>query len=153
YWGITQLYPQDKKYEILRPDNSFYLPLKFEMPAGCKEGTDTIKVFATIGDTDFRWLELPRLDNPPKPRSVARGRRVDPLEALMMELTEDEPPKDRTRASLAFSVAKWTAVQLDVRARRRPQSIKHVRDLSASLLQSAFEEVAAEQSARRRAAA
>jgi hypothetical protein len=155
-WGITQLYPQDKDSEILDPNTWFDLPVKFEMPAGYKEATDTIKVFGAIGGASFRWLELPRLDNPLRPPAtrssgLKRGSK-NSLEELMADLAEDEPPENRTRASLAFSVAKWTAVQLDVRIRRRPQAIKHVRNLSVSLLQSAFEEVAAEQIAQRRAA-
>jgi predicted phosphodiesterase len=156
-WGITQLYPPDKDSEILNPNDSFELPLKFEMPEGYKEATDTIKVFVTVSNTSFRWLELPRLDNPPQTPATRGGELKrgsgNPLEELMADLAEDTPPENRTRATLAFSVAKWTTVQLDVSARRRPKGLKHVRDLKTSLLQSAFEEVAAEQIAQERAAA
>jgi predicted phosphodiesterase len=155
-WGITQLYPPDKDSEILDPKASFDLPVKFEMPGGYRDGVDTMKVFATVESTNFRWLELPRLDNPPQPRATRSGDLQrgsgNPLQELMADFAADTPPENRTRASLAFSVAKWATVQVDVRARRRPRGLKHVRDLKTSLLQAAFEEVAAEQIARKRAA-
>lgn len=155
-WGITQLYPPDKDSEILDPNDSVELPVKFDLPADYKEGTDTIKVFATEGNTNFRWLELPALDKPLQGRSAqsrTRGGPSNPLEDLLAGFANEAPPEKKTRAALAFSVSasKWATAQLDIQAKRRPTTIKHVRDVSTSLLQAAFEQVAVEQSGGKRA--
>ena len=46
------------------PGKSEDIQLKVSLPQGYKEGRDVIKVFATVGPTNFRWLELPVLDQP-----------------------------------------------------------------------------------------
>jgi hypothetical protein len=150
-WGISQLYPPDKDFEVLDPKIPLEIDVKFTLPDGYKEGTDTIKVFATLSNTRFLWLELPKLDQPPMTRGTPK-RGLNPLEKLMADFAADAPPENRTRAELVLSAAKWTAVQLDVRVRRRPQTLKHVRDIRTSLLQAAFEEVAAEEVAQKKAA-
>jgi hypothetical protein len=149
-WGIVKLYPPDADSELLSSKGQpLELGLQFKLPESYKEGLDTIKMFATIGNTNFGQLELPQLDQPPAPRSgQTRSATPNPLEQLMADFAADAPPENRTRAVLAsVSVAQWTTAQIDVKVRHRPQSIKHVRDVSTSLLQSAFEEVAAERGA------
>ncbi|HZF09109.1 MAG TPA: caspase family protein [Thermoanaerobaculia bacterium] len=66
-WGITQIYPGDSEDSLitLDPEESFDLPLKAQLPQGIDEGTDMLKVFATLAAADFRFLELPPLDRPP----------------------------------------------------------------------------------------
>ena len=65
-WGITQAYPRssDSYFMPIDPGKSEDIPLKVSLPQGYKEGRDVIKVFATVGPTNFRWLELPVLDQP-----------------------------------------------------------------------------------------
>jgi hypothetical protein len=50
------------------------IPLRASLPKGYRPGRDGLKVFATVGTTNFRWLELPALDQPPardlKPAAV-----------------------------------------------------------------------------------
>ncbi|MEP6922348.1 MAG: metallophosphoesterase [bacterium] len=145
-WGVTQVYPTDADSEILDPQRTLELPLQnVNLPEGYKEGRDTIKVFATVESTSFRWLELPKLDQPPQ-RGVNNTRApVDPLEKLMAAFNAAAPPQNVRSFNLGTaSVAKWTAVQLDFKVQRPSASLKHVRDQSTSLLQAAFDEVAAE---------
>lgn len=141
-WGVSKLFPRDTAFELLDPKTERRLPgLIFELPDGYKEGLDTIKVFATVGNTSFDWLTLPALDKP-----QTRGNTRSPLgglEELMAEFTSDAPPESRTRARFDDAeVSTWTTAQTDIHIRRRPRAIKHVRELSVSLLQAAFEEVA-----------
>jgi Caspase domain len=67
-WGITQLYPRTEDSTFLSFDfgEQHFLPLRAKLPDGYIKGTDIIKVFATVGATQFRWLELPALDEPPQ---------------------------------------------------------------------------------------
>jgi predicted phosphodiesterase len=144
-WGISKLYPPDADSELLDPNKSLEIPLEFELPPSYKEGRETIKVFATVGNTSFDWLQLPALDQPP-PETRATRSAGNPLERLMAEFASDTPPENLRRASLvSVALAKWTTAQADVLVRRRPPVIKHVRDASASLLQAAFEQVAEEE--------
>jgi predicted phosphodiesterase len=155
-WGITKLFPPDADSMLLDPKGEpIEMTLNFELPKGYKEGIDTIKVFATIDNTSFNWLELPALDKPIVTKAAGAKRAgLNALEQLMADFAAEKPPENQKRASLAsVSVAQWTTVQLDVNIRRRPPSLKHTRDVSMSLLQAAFEEVGAEQQSANRAEA
>lgn len=151
-WSVVKLYPPDADSELLDPKSSVEIPLEFSLPPSYKEGRETIKVFATIGNTSFDWLQLPALDQPP-PESRASRSAGNPLEKLMADFAADAPPSSLSRASLvSVALAKWTTAQADVTIRRRPPTIKHVRDVSTSLLQAAFEQVAEEEKQKTRGA-
>jgi predicted phosphodiesterase len=141
-WGVAKLYPPDADSELLDSKGTLEVPLEFELPPSYKEGRETIKVFATVGNTSFDWLQLPALDQPP-PATKASRSAGNPLEKLMADFAADAPPANLNRASLvSVALAKWTTAQADVLVRRRPPTIKHVRDVSTSLLQAAFEQIA-----------
>ncbi|MEM7351625.1 MAG: caspase family protein, partial [Acidobacteriota bacterium] len=61
--SVAQIFPQtrDGTSSTLDPDNEILLPLRADLPADLDAGIDTLKVFATLDATDFRWLELPPL--------------------------------------------------------------------------------------------
>jgi predicted phosphodiesterase len=140
-WSISKLFPPDADSVLLDPRSTTEVPLEFELPSGYKESLETIKVFATVGNTSFDWLQLPALDNPLQVMGAKRSP-GNALETLMAEFSADAPPQNKTRARLStVALAKWTTAQADVLVRRRPPAITHVRDASTSLLQSAFEEV------------
>jgi hypothetical protein len=119
-WGIRQVYPETADSEILDPGGSIELPMNdVSLPQGYTEGVDTVKVFATIEATSFRWLELPVLDAPIM-RSAAQTRApVSPLEKLMAEFAADGPsPKLRAFNLVAPAAATWTTAQLDFGVRQ-----------------------------------
>ena len=74
-WGITQIYPgvDEGNLAPLDAGGSFILPLKAQLPPGIDQGTDVLKVFATSGAADFRWLELPPLQKAPARVEVQRS--------------------------------------------------------------------------------
>jgi len=149
-WSVTKIFPPDKDSELVDPGGSVEVPLVFELPSAYKESLETIKVFATAGSTSFDWLQLPALDKPLESRGAKRSS-GSALENLIAEFSADAPPTNATRARLGnVAVAKWTTAQADVLVRRRPPAIKHVRDASTSLLQSAFEEASAARGSRTR---
>lgn len=144
-WGIAKLYPPDADSELLDARAELSIPLQFELPEGYKEGHETIKVFATVGNTSFDWLQLPALDKPSQPRSASRSAGT-PLERLLAEFAAGAPSQNLQRASLlSVALIQWATAQTEVVVRRRVMAPPHVRDISTSLLQAAFEEVAEEQ--------
>ena len=63
-WGVSQIYPSGTgAYSIpIDPGHEELFPLQVDLPSDYKEGKDVIKVFAALDKTNFRWLELPSLD-------------------------------------------------------------------------------------------
>jgi hypothetical protein len=119
-WGIKQVYPADADSEVLDPGGSIELPMNdVSLPDGYTEGIDTVKVFATIEPTGFRWLELPALDEP-LARGVSQSRAPNsPLEKLMAEFAADAPSQKLRAFNLVAPVAAtWAVAQLDFRVRR-----------------------------------
>ena len=91
-WGIKQVYPSGiELFEPLDPGQEIIIPLQANLPAEYKKGKDTLKVFATIGTTNFRWLELPPLDKPQERSVTTRGGPTNPLEELFAAITEEAP--------------------------------------------------------------
>lgn len=145
-WGITKLYPPDADSELLDARGELPIQLEFELPEGYPEGRETLKVFATVGNTSFDWLQLPALDKPAVKTRAATRAAGNALEKLMADFAADEPPANVKRASLlSVALIQWATAQTEVVVRRRVTAPPHVRDASISLLQAAFEEVAGEQ--------
>ena len=119
-WSIQQMYPSDPASDSIPLDGESAtqpLPLRVSVPAGYTAITDILKVFATRGPTSFRWLELPALDKPIQPKSQTRGAAQNPLEELLMAVTEKNLTMRNTSAA-AYASHGWAAVQVEVQARR-----------------------------------
>jgi len=117
-WGIQQIYPSGAGFfEPLDPGQEVVLPLRAGLPGGYAEGTDVIKVFATLGTTNFRWLELPALDQPPRRSETTRGGPSNPLEELLAAVTAEEP-KTRDLNPAAYPSREWVTAQVEVRVQR-----------------------------------
>jgi len=70
-------------------------------------------VFATLGTTNFRWLELPPLDQPvTRHASLLRGPQ-DALEELLAAVTT-EAPKTRDLEPAAYPSREWITAQVEV---------------------------------------
>lgn len=92
-WGISQIYPSTAAFRSLDPGQTEKLPLRFVLPKGIEEGIDILKVMAAVGAADFRWLELPDLDQP-------------------------LPSDTRVRDVLMPASWEWTTAQIEVHTRR-----------------------------------
>ena len=92
------------------------LPLRADLPSGYEEGRDILKVFATVGTTDFRWLQLPRLDD-----SIRSGTRscppANPLEELLSAVAASQPSTHRL-APAAHPGREWVTNQVELRIQR-----------------------------------
>src|SRR5262249_355174 len=93
-WSISKLFPPDADSILLDPRSTTEVSLDFELPPGYKESLETIKVFATVGNTSFDWLQLPALDNPLQTMGAKRSP-GNALESLMAEFSADAPPQNK----------------------------------------------------------
>ncbi|WP_404790161.1 caspase family protein [Altericista sp. CCNU0014] len=74
-------------------------------------GMDTVKVFASVGAANFRWLELPALDREQTTRSLRSPQNA--LEALLSAI-DGEKPKTRKLSIAASPSREWTTKQIDL---------------------------------------
>lgn len=119
-WSVTQLYPVAASFEPVDPGKSIDLEFEAYLPDGETESRDTFKVFATRGTTDFRWLELPALDQPPIQRSATRAVISDPLEQMLAGVISDEQRATRAVRLTKSSSPKrsWTTSKVEFRVRK-----------------------------------
>jgi len=116
-WSIQQIYPsQAGAFEPVQPGASLPLELDAYLPDGYTESTDIVKVFATRATTQFRWLELPALDQPDT-RSKTRGLITDPLEQMLAQITGGQAPTRAIRVTNAPGDAGWAVGQVEVRVK------------------------------------
>lgn len=116
-WGIKQIYPADAAAFLpLDAQRTVVRIFKAGLPLGYTAGTDVIKVFATVGTTNFRWLELPALD---QPRSATRSALVKPqngLEALLAAVTDRAQGATFRNAVLVTEPStEWITEQVEIR--------------------------------------
>lgn len=117
-WSIKQIFPAGAAYfEPLDPGQEILLPLQAWLPPEYVKGKDAIKVFGTLGTTNFRWLELPPLDQPTIPRSTLRGGPTNPLEELLAAIAVREP-KTRNLNPDTYPTKGWTSAQIEVQTTR-----------------------------------
>jgi len=117
-WSITQVFPYDTAYHTLAPGEKYLLELQAALPAERTAVTDTLKVFATTGSTDLRWLQLPALDHMPQERGENKHHHPrTPLEHLLCVLIEDTPGTRNLRPSVRPS-REWITCQRDVDTRQ-----------------------------------
>jgi hypothetical protein len=113
-WSVSQLYPAGAAfYEPLDPGRSIELPLRASLPQGYDEGRDVLKVMGTVGPSNFRWLELPALDEPDKGRTGWRGSPASQLdEFLAAFMNNGSGFRDLTVETDASH--EWTTVQVEI---------------------------------------
>lgn len=109
-WSIKQIHPGGAgAFEPLDPGKEKLIPIRTSLAQDYKEGATVLKVFATVGATNFRWLELPALDQPRKEKQVTRAN--DPLEELLAAVASEQPPH-RTLNAAAYPSKEWTTEQV-----------------------------------------
>lgn len=109
-WSISQIHPDGAAaFEPLDPGMEKLVRMQTSLPEGYNEGANILKVFATVGPTNFRWLELPALDKPRKGTQVTRAN--NPLEELLAAVASEQPP-NRNVSAAAYPSDKWTTEQL-----------------------------------------
>lgn len=112
-WSIQQVIPRPlfTTYLTLEGGAETRLPLQASIAEGARHGRDLLKVFATCDTTDFRWLELPRLGEPPLP--ACKNFPTNPLEQLLQQVATT-PPATRALSPRPQASAEWTVAQVEV---------------------------------------
>jgi Caspase domain len=118
-WSIQQIFPKYNTITI-EPNQPLSLPLEAVLTDVYRQGTDTLKIFASQEVTDFSGLNLPQLDQP-HIRNRLRSRSGNALEALLEIFHDDEPDSLRSGGLRILSKAEWewTSAQVEVYIRRR----------------------------------
>ncbi len=114
-WGITQIYPAAAgSFEPVDPGETKTLALDAYLPEGYKESVDTLKIFATQATTQFQWLALPALDQPPLPTATRKGI-GDPLAQMLAIITDETATTRALRLTNAPQDIGWTVAQVELR--------------------------------------
>ncbi|NJM72030.1 MAG: caspase family protein [Scytonema sp. RU_4_4] len=118
-WSISQLniLGDNANFVPFDPGQEESIPLKMSLPEGYQEGTDIFKVFVAVEQANFRWLELPSLDQPIPPSST-RGLNSprNQLEELLAAVgADDEPSTSRNVQVVADPSRGWTTKQVAVK--------------------------------------
>lgn len=107
-WSIEQIYPKNKAEKFITIEAGRKDVVPFE---AVEAGEDTLKVFATVGQANFGWLELPPLDREIRPKAIASY--GDPLEVLLEAIDEEQPTKKKVSVATSPS-REWTTKQISV---------------------------------------
>ncbi len=115
-WAIDQLYPPSTKSQFvpLDPGQTELIPIELSLPEGEARGADILKVFVTLDAANFRWLELPALDQPIIP---ANKRKINaPSNSLeeLLAILASEQPATRQLIPVAFPSREWMTTQVVV---------------------------------------
>ena len=119
-WGISQIFPagHGDYFVEFESGQEMIIPLEAGLPTGYEEGKDLIKVFATVTTSNFRWLELPALDQPLVRSIAVRGKApANSLEELMSAFTADKPPT-RNLVPAAYPSREWVVSQVEVNVKK-----------------------------------
>lgn len=117
-WSIRQIYPSGAAfYEPLDPGHHLTLPLRAGLPHGYSEGRDVIKVFATVGASNFRWLELPPTDTPQEAGNVRRGEPTSRLEEFLTTFMYGGTFSRDLGVETAAG-REWATIQVEINVRR-----------------------------------
>ena len=117
-WSITQIFPDGAAaFEPLDPGGIFEFEFEAYLPTSRTVGVDTFKVFATQSTTNFRWLQLPALDQPPPDDAIQRAAIGDPLEKLLATLTGETLTTRDVRITSSPKTRSWTTAQVELRVK------------------------------------
>jgi hypothetical protein len=119
-WAVQQIYPSGAadNFVAFDPGQELVIPLRASLPKGYRTGRDVLKVFATVGTTNFRWLELPAPDRPPAHGGVTRGGRLAaPLEQMFAAFAADRLPAPDLKPA-AVPGKEWVAAQVELNIRQ-----------------------------------
>jgi hypothetical protein len=123
-WAISliPLLRIQQTFEEFQPGRELVVPLKPQLPniSGYENAKEIVKVFATVGAADFRWLELPSLDREITSKSGVANRIDNPLGKLLAAIGTDVDYKPPTRKLLPVldPNQEWATKQLTINITR-----------------------------------
>ncbi len=118
-WAISQipLLGLDAPFYELAPEEEIFTPLQFQVPAveGYEVANETLKVFATLLPSDYRWLLLPALDQEISRKGNEVKRSSSALGNLLAAIGGDvdqAPSLSRAAVYVADPNQEWTTKQV-----------------------------------------
>ena len=117
-WAVEQAHPYQpgENFVTLSPGQEEKLAFQLSLPDGYEEGTDVAKVFATLGSANFRYLELPSLDQPLQSKSI-NTKASNPLEEILAKISESKPSTRKLNPAKNPSL-EWITVQVSVMVKK-----------------------------------
>ncbi len=107
-WSIHQIHPGlGQNFVTIAAGKKETVPI----PA-TSVGEDNVKAFATVDQANFRWLELPSLDEEIKPKGISRS--GNPLDAFLEAIDKEQPPTRKLGVAASPS-REWTTKQINLR--------------------------------------
>ncbi|BAY37620.1 peptidase C14 caspase catalytic subunit p20 [Nostoc sp. NIES-2111] len=108
-WSVQQIYPgKGENFVTIESGKKEVAPITI-----ASVGKDNVKVFATVDQANFRWLELPPLDQEPEPKGLTRSGNLQDLDILFAAIDEEQPPT-RKLAVAASPSREWTTKQISL---------------------------------------
>ena len=115
-WSVAQTHPGDAANSItLERNMPEVLRFGFRLPPHIDDGIDILKFFITVGTTNFRWLELPSMDEQQN-RSQHPRRAQNALEQLLEVFTAEKPT--RNVLLVAAPCEEWVTLELLIHVHR-----------------------------------
>ena len=118
-WEVSRIKLQipEAIFYPFNPNQEMLIPLNLTLPEKYLKGGETLKVFATIRQNDFRWLELPSLDEQIEKKAEQLSRDDNPLGQLLAAVGADiDRPPDLTRAAVPIfdPSQEWTTKEIKI---------------------------------------
>ncbi|MEZ2227348.1 MAG: caspase family protein [Microcoleus sp.] len=121
-WAVSRIRLQIPEgiFYPFDPDREMLISLAMKLPDTGKssKGAETLKVFATVKPNDFRWLELPSLDQEIDQKSATLPRGENPLGQLLAAVGADvdsQPEIPSYRATAIFDPSQeWTTKEIKI---------------------------------------
>ena len=109
-WAVEQILPKDEAFITLEAGKEQIIPLTPALDGMDESVENTVKVFGTLDAANFRFLELPSLDEAIKSKTRS-AKRLNPLDMLLAAI-DDELPKTRKLKVAASPSTEWTTKQV-----------------------------------------
>ena len=121
-WAVSRIQLQipEAIFYPFNPNQEMLIPLEIKLPDTWKfsKAAETFKVFATVRPNDFRWLELPSLEQEIDTKSARLIRGDNPLGQLMAAVGADvdtQPEIPSYRATAIFDPSdEWTTKEIQI---------------------------------------
>jgi hypothetical protein len=121
-WAVSRLQLQipEAIFYPFNPNQEMLIPLALKLPDTVKysKGAETLKVFATVRPNDFRWLELPSLDEEIDKKAEKLSRGDNPLGQLLAAIGADvdtQPEIPSSKATAIFDPSQeWTTKEIKI---------------------------------------
>lgn len=118
-WEVSRIKLQipEAIFYPFNPNQERLIPLNLTLPEKYLKGGETLKVFATIRQNDFRWLELPSLDEQIEKKAEKLSRDDNPLGQLLAAVGADiDRPPYLTRAAVPIfdPSQEWTTKEIQI---------------------------------------